>query len=137
MNSSTTLELEQHLEPICPRDDHRMKFESEGIHWKAAPEDKKPQTMASYHCNYDGCSVRYDLERGYFSEVLTPDHPYFIEEPGVNVLRCPQHGTWLYRKAREEDGVRYEWRCGVKDCEHVQARDASLHSEPPGGANRF
>jgi hypothetical protein len=73
-----TLELEHHLDPICPRDDHRMKFETAGIAWKTTPTNRRSHALPSYHCNFEGCSVRYDLEHGYFSEVLTPDHPYFI-----------------------------------------------------------
>ena len=91
--------LSHSLEPLCPRDDHRMHFETKGIAWKSALDERHREFLPSYPCNYDGCSVRYDLLNGYFTVVLTPVQPYFIEEPGINLLRCPQHGTWLYRKA--------------------------------------
>jgi hypothetical protein len=55
--------------------------------------------------------------------VNVPDLPFFIEEPGVNVLRCPVHGTWLYRKESQEAYARYEWRCGADGCNYVHARD--------------
>jgi hypothetical protein len=120
MKQTTELTLSHKLEPICPRDDHRMRYEAKGISWKVTPEDKSPQVMPSYHCGFEGCSVRYDLQSGYFTVVHTPDQPFFIEEPGVNLLRCPNHGTWLYRKEQEEheNGSRYTWRCAVDGCDY-------------------
>jgi hypothetical protein len=111
------------LEPACPRDNHRMHFEEKGISWKATPNDRRLQTLPSYHCSFEGCSVRYDLLNGYFSVVRVPDQPYFIEEPGINVLRCPRHGTWLYRKTNRDDDA-YDWRCGVEGCSYIHPRDS-------------
>ena len=112
-------ELGHDLEPLCPRDDRRMHFESKGIAWNAALDEAHREFLPSYHCNYDGCSVRYDLLNGYFTVVNTPEQPYFIEEPGVNLLRCPRHGTWLYRSETHNPSARYEWRCGVHHCDYV------------------
>jgi hypothetical protein len=110
------------LEPVCPRDEHRMHYEGKGISWKETPEDKEPQVLPSYHCNFEGCSVRYDLLNGYFTVVHTPDQPFFVEEPGVNLLRCPRHGTWLYRKETHQGNSRYEWHCGVDGCDYVRPK---------------
>ena len=35
---------------------------------------------------YNGCSVRYAPEHGYFTVVKAPDLPVFVEEPAVNTL---------------------------------------------------
>jgi len=26
--------ISHHLEPVCPRDDHKMKFDSDGVRWE-------------------------------------------------------------------------------------------------------
>lgn len=90
MSHVTEYTLNRSLEPLCPRDDHPMSYEAKGISWKARPEDESPQTLPSYHCEFEGCSVRYDLMNGYFTVVNTPDMPFFIEEPGVNLFQCPR-----------------------------------------------
>jgi hypothetical protein len=113
------IRLNHSLKPICPRDDRVMHYEAKGISWKETPEDKEVQVLPSYHCDFEGCSVRYDLFNGYFTVVHTPDQPFFIEEPGVNLVRCPRHGTWLYRKESHKGDSRYEWHCGVDDCDYV------------------
>lgn len=118
-------EISHTLKPLCPRDDHVMHFEAEGISWNELPSDKSPQTIASYHCGFEGCSVRFDNESGYFSVVFTPDQPYFIEEPGINLLRCPEHHTWLYRCASTNSDERYQWHCGVDGCQYVHAQKTS------------
>jgi hypothetical protein len=124
VNPTSEKVLSHSLEPICPRDDHRMRYEAHGVTWKELPSDKHPQTLDSYHCGFEGCSVRYDLLNGYFTVVFTPDMPYFVEEPGVNLLRCPRHGTWLYRHEKKHDHTdeHYEWRCGVDACDYVHPR---------------
>jgi len=121
MNRVAQKSLSHSLEPICPRDGHRMRYEANGVSWKELPNDKHAQSLEAYHCDFEGCSVRYDLVNGYFTVVFTPDMPYFLEEPGVNLLRCPQHGTWLYRHAdRRHDGNDgYKWHCGVEGCDYV------------------
>ena len=88
----------------------------------AIPDDKIPQTIASYHCDHDGCSVRFDNLNGYFTVVLTPQQPYFIEEPGVNLLQCPENRTWLYRSESRDSNSRYRWRCGVDGCNYVHSQ---------------
>jgi hypothetical protein len=122
MKETLVAAMSDSLEPICCRDDHHMKFEKNGITWKAMPDDHEMQAAPSYHCSYNGCSVRYDLERGYFTVVNTPEHPFFVEEPGVNLLMCPKHGTWLYRKESDNCDERYEWHCGAEDCDYVHKR---------------
>jgi hypothetical protein len=111
--------LSHELHPLCPRDDHRMHYEAKSISWKELPDDHTKETLAAYHCNFEGCSVRYDLENGYFTVVMTPDQPYFLEEPGVNLLRCPIHGTWLHKSSGNHADLPYTWRCGVRECDFV------------------
>jgi len=110
--------LSHSLKPLCPRDDHRMHYERRGITWND-PGDHSTETLASYHCDFEGCSVRYSSNDGYFTVVNTPDQPFFIEEPGVNLHRCPRHGGWLYRAEADTPGARYEWRCGSEACDYV------------------
>ncbi len=105
--------MSQGLKPLCTRDNHVMHYEPKGIHWN----DRLgvTQALASYHCTYLGCSVRYTPTQGYFTLVLVPEEPYFLDEPGTNSLRCPKHGTWLYRA---QVGHEFAWRCGIKNCDY-------------------
>lgn len=84
-------------------------------------EYPESHTGSFYHCDFDGCSVRFDNLNDYFTVVLTPQQPYFIEEPGVNVLQCPEHHTWLYRSKSNNNNWRYSWRCGVEGCDYVHS----------------
>ncbi len=77
---------------------------------KPHPDDHV-QTMASYHCNFMGCSVRYDHMNGYFTVVNAPERPFLVEEPGANPLQCARHGTWLYRC--EDDAKRFRFCVAV------------------------
>jgi len=71
--------LSRHLKPLCPRDNHVMKYESD--HSRANTGDQ-----SSYHCGYVGCSVRYNSDRGYYMLMGMPGHTYAVDEPGVNTL---------------------------------------------------
>ena len=97
--------------PLCPRDDHPMKYESAG-------STANPEHEASYHCGLDGCSVRYDFMFGYYTLIGVDGHLYRLEEPGVNTLKCSVHNAWLYRKEdpTTESGVL--WCCGVEHCQY-------------------
>ena len=64
--------INHHLEPVCPRDDHQMKFDSDGVRWEQTAENATFR-VATYHCGYNGCSVRYAPEHGYFTVVKAPD----------------------------------------------------------------
>jgi hypothetical protein len=107
------------LRPICPRHRHPMRYEAEGIRWKPATEDHI-QTMASYHCNFGGCSVRYDHMNGYFTLVNASERPFLVEEEGANPLQCARHGTWLCRCENEGSGSGFAWRCGVDGCDYTR-----------------
>lgn len=120
MKETLELALSKTLRPICPRDRHPMRYEVEGIPWKPATEDQI-QTMASYHCNFGGCSVRYDHMNGYFTVVNASERPFLVEEPGANPLQCARHGTWLCRCENEGSGSGFEWRCGVDGCDYIRA----------------
>jgi hypothetical protein len=120
MPQSLLLEtLSKTLKPLCPRDRHVMRYEVHGIRWKD-DVDSRVRSVPSYHCDFGGCSVRYNHTDGYFTVVDTPDHPFFVEEPGTNILQCPRHGAWLYR-CRDEDVGALTWRCGVERCDYVRA----------------
>jgi hypothetical protein len=46
-----------------------------------------------------------------------PDHANPVDEPGVNILKCPRHHQWMYRRVIDaEPGVC--WCCGVEGCDH-------------------
>lgn len=120
MKQTLEKSLSSDLAPLCPRDNHSMRYEPEGVCWKAMPDDDHEQSLPTYHCEYDGCSVRYDLLNGYFTVVNTSEQPFFIEEPGVNILQCPRHGTWLYRSESNGGEAGTTWRCGVADCAYAR-----------------
>ncbi len=111
--------INHHLEPLCPRDDHKMKFDADGVRWEQAA-DNATFKVATYLCGYAGCTVRYAPEHGYFTIVKAPDLPVFIEEPAVNTLQCPAHNSWLYRRT-SSNGVGFEWCCGVEGCDYCHA----------------
>ena len=111
--------ISHYLEPLCPRDDHKMKFDADGVRWRQAV-DNATFKVATYHCGFEGCTVRYAPEHGYFTIVNAPDLPVFVEEPAVNTLQCPVHNTWLYRRSKS-DGAGFEWACGCEGCEYCHA----------------
>ena len=113
----TAVRLNEKLKPVCPRENHIMSYEAKGIHWKNE-KGAACSPVTSYHCSYIGCSVRYTPEQGYFTVVNTPNQPYFVEEPGTNLFRCPQHNTWLYR-SQEGKNEKCVWRCGTEDCDYL------------------
>lgn len=41
--------ISHHLEPVCPRDDHKMKFDSDGVRWEQTA-DHATFKVATYHC---------------------------------------------------------------------------------------
>ncbi len=106
------------LKPLCPRDDHLMRYEVKGIRWREEHESHV-RTAPSYHCGYFGCSVRYDEDHGYFSVINILERPYFLEEPGVNLWKCPEHGVWMYRKPPAEKDRRPVWRCANSQCQYT------------------
>jgi hypothetical protein len=103
--------LNTHLKPLCSRDNHVMKYEAAGARPNAGHQ-------ASYHCGFEGCSVRYDASDGYYMLIGMPSHANPVDEPGINTAKCPNHGHWLYRrkKAAREPGV--DWCCGVEGCDY-------------------
>jgi hypothetical protein len=102
--------LGRRLEPVCPRDHKIMRYEASGL---PSGTDNRP----SYHCGYEGCRVRYDLGNGYFTLIGMPDQINSAEEPGVNTLKCEEHGVWLYRRKDQAKEWRDEWCCGVEGCQ--------------------
>ena len=118
-----SIRLSRKLRPLCPRDGHVMHYEAKGIQSKTEGET---YTTPSYHCDFQGCSVRYMPSEGYFTVINMPDLPHFVEEPGTNILQCPLHGTWLYRSGAPAVGDHQAWRCGVDGCEYERDDVASL-----------
>jgi hypothetical protein len=78
--------LSSHLRPLCSRDNHVMKSEP-GRSWSNA------ENQASYHCGFQGCSVRYNSIDGYYKLIGMPNHANPLDEPGVNTAKCPRDTT--------------------------------------------
>src|SRR5438874_6345258 len=112
------LKLNDAIEPLCPRDSHVMRYQAKGLKWPTGVDAK---VMPCYLCDYEGCSVRYSPYDGYFTVIDTPDLPQAVEEPGVNLLRCPRHNAWLYRAFAKNQRDRLVWRCGVEGCDYTRA----------------
>ena len=112
-----TANLSRTIRPLCPRDEHVMSYEAKGIQSKS---EEETYFIASYHCHFEGCCVRYTPADGYFTVIDTPDLPHFVEEPGANLLQCPRHGTWLFRGASEGGANLFVWHCGVEGCDYVR-----------------
>jgi hypothetical protein len=110
MNSSVDV-LSGHLKPLCSRDNRVMKYESGGSRANTG-------NQASYHCGWIGCSVRYNSTDGYYMLVGMPDHANAVDEPGVNTVKCPIHGRWLYRRENIETEPGVRWFCGVEGCDY-------------------
>jgi hypothetical protein len=110
MNSSMNV-LSSHLNPLCSRDNHVMKYERGGSRANTGH-------LASYHCGSIGCSVRYNSTAGYYMLVGMPGHAYPVDEPGVNTMKCPIHSCWLYRRKNIDAEPRVRWFCGVEDCHY-------------------
>jgi hypothetical protein len=112
--------LSSHLKPLCSRDNHVMKYES-------GRSRSKAENQASYHCGFEGCSVRYDSTNGYYMLIGMPDHANPVDEPGVNMVKCPRHNHWLYRRqnAGAQTGVR--WCCGVDGCDYAYNTQTKVH----------
>jgi len=47
-----------------------------------------------------------------------PGHAYAVDEPGVNTVKCPIHGRWLYRQKNIDAEPRVRWFCGVEGCHY-------------------
>jgi hypothetical protein len=103
--------LSRHLKPLSSRDNHVMKYESGGS--KANTGER-----ASYHCGVTGCSVRYSSTDGYYMLIGMPDHANAVDEPGINIARCPIHGRWLYRRKDIDTEADVRWLCGVEGCDY-------------------
>jgi hypothetical protein len=103
--------LNGRLKPLCSRDNHVMRYEAGGSRANA-------NDQASYHCGFEGCSVRYDAADGYYMLVGMPDHANPVDEPGVNTAKCPQHDHWLYRRKNISRAKGIDWCCGIEGCDY-------------------
>ena len=102
--------MSHHLQPLCPRDNHGMTYESSHSRLNSGEE-------ASYHCGFEGCSVRYNSAEGYYMLIGMPDHANPVDEPGANILKCPRHHQWMYRRVIDAESGAW-WCCGVEGCDH-------------------
>jgi len=114
MKISSRNVLNSNLKPLCSRDNHGMKYEAGGSRSNTG-------NQASYHCGFEGCSVRYDATDGYYMLIGMPKHANPVDEPGVNVAQCPRRGRWLYRRKNVEPGPGFNWCCGVEGCDYRSA----------------
>ena len=103
--------LSRHLKPLCPRDNHQMKY-------RAGRSTSNAEDQPSFHCGFEGCSVRYNANDGYYMLIGMPDHANTVDEPGVNTLKCPRHDTWLYRRLKIDSIAGVLWCCGVEGCDY-------------------
>jgi len=108
--------LSRQLKPLCSRDNRVMKYESGGSRANSG-------NLASYHCGSVGCSVRYNSTAGYYMLMEMSGHAYALDEPGVNTVKCPIHGRWLYRRENIGAEPRVRWFCGVEGCHHGYIAD--------------
>jgi len=115
MKVSSVAILNGHLKPLCSRDNHVMKYEGIGSRSNSG-------SQASYHCGFEGCSVRYDPSDGYHMLIGMPDHANTVDEPGVNTAQCPNHGQWLYRRKNVHAEAGVSWCCGVAGCDYTGRR---------------
>jgi hypothetical protein len=111
MTSALSHVLSSHLRPLCSRDNHIMRYESRSSRSNAGDQP-------SYHCGFEGCSVRYDASDGYYMLIGMPNHANPVDEPGVNTLKCPRHAHWLYRRLNIDAGPGAGWGCGVEGCDY-------------------
>src|SRR5690348_15500115 len=89
-----------------------MKYEASGSRLNTG-------NQASYHCGFEGCSVRYSSTDGYYMLIGMPDHANRVDEPGVNTVKCSRHDHWLYRRQNIRAEPRVRWCCGVEGCDYV------------------
>jgi hypothetical protein len=115
MKISSPAVLNGHLKPLCSRDNHVMKYEGIGSRANYG-------SQASYHCGFEGCSVRYDTTDGYYMLIGMPDHANTVDEPGVNTAKCPDHDQWMYRRKNVHAEAGISWCCGVAGCDHTGRR---------------
>jgi len=103
--------LSHELKPLCPRDNHRMKYESGRLR-------SNLEHQSSYHCGFEGCSVRYDSTDGYYTLLRFDEQVYRLDEPGVKTLKCPVHNCWLYRQQDLDTEMGVRWSCGIEHCHY-------------------
>jgi hypothetical protein len=106
--------------PLCPRDNAVMRYRSTTNPAKML--GGTPDLDMDYECQWNGCSMRFNMREGYFTVVGALDHYHPVEEPGANLFQCPRHGTWLYRCENErETDERFLWRCAAEGCDYIRA----------------
>jgi hypothetical protein len=103
--------LSSRLQPLCSRDNHIMKYQ-------ARSPGSNAKNQASYHCGFEGCSVRYHSADGYYTLIGMPEHANSVDEPGINLLQCPNHHRWLYRRRSVDLQGSVRWCCGVEGCDY-------------------
>ncbi len=63
--------MSHYIEPLCPRNNRKMKYEETGVRW-GQPFDDSNCSLNSYRCGFFGCTVRYTPEHGYFTVIKGP-----------------------------------------------------------------
>jgi hypothetical protein len=115
-------ELRSDLIPACPRDNSVMVYD--GTYLCMTDIVRHPgrfeRYLPSYRCGAEGCVVRYRHVQGYFTLEASAEFPTVKPVPGVNVVKCPEHGHWLYMRARSVGEKGASWCCAEEGCNHVQ-----------------
>ena len=98
------------VKPFCPVHHWRM---SAGAGTQLSP---------SFECNYDGCTVMYTPELGYFEADKKGSHKEFFRSvEGIICRNHAEHHVCIVGYSRDSFGQHTEewrhWQCGIGDCD--------------------
>src|SRR6266851_9550789 len=94
-------DLRSDIRPACPNDNSVMVYEATYL---AMRDFLHPSVierfLPSYGCAETTCFARFRHTQGYFTLRGLPNSLTMVPIPGINISRCPEHGYWLYMRAR-------------------------------------
>jgi hypothetical protein len=105
------LNLPKGIKPFCPVH-----------HWRMAHDAGSSRVSPSYRCSYDGCTLRYTLEEGYF-EAGSPasDRQLLSHVENITCKVDREHRPCIVSYAKESNGDQTEewrqWQCFAEDCD--------------------
>jgi hypothetical protein len=116
------------LKPFCPVH-----------HWRMAHDSGSTKVGPSYHCNYDGCTVRYTPAQGYFELNNLAGAQNFVVS--AEILCCtynPQHYPAIVGYAKESISNQTEesrhWQCLAADCNFSLRQKLSASLSAPNAS---